>query len=175
MKFLRTQKFPEPKVMNTLPNEVRALFAPYLTKREIGELKVVNKAARGIYTPEVIKRNRNTKNRLRSLQNAALRMGRNATPRRYNLLHSSIYKALLNYERLRANLTNQKKRELAAMRGFIYNMPRNNRGFQYGTWWVSAVHQNPNTGRHNTVNINNNGNMTVMAYNPATRRYNIAG
>jgi hypothetical protein len=73
------------------------------------------------------------------------------------------------------NLTNQKKRELAAMRGFIYNMPRNSRSFQYGTWWVSAVHQNPNTGRHNTVNINNNNNMTVMAYNPVTRRYNIAG
>jgi hypothetical protein len=125
--------------------------------------------------PQVPKRTQNTNKRQMLLMAISKFAGRKGGEKRYNLLHSSIYKALLNYQRLRPNLTNQKKRELAAMRGFIYNMPRNNHGFQYGTWWVSAVHQNPNTGRHNTVNINNNGNMRVLAYNPVTRRYNIAG
>jgi hypothetical protein len=126
--------------------------------------------------PQVRKRTQNTNKRHMLLMAISKFAGRKGGEKRYNLLHSSLYKALINYMTTHVQ-TNNRRNNIKHILKHIYNMPLNTGEIYAGRWWISPTHINPNTGRFNTVYIKhgNNNNMTVMAYNPATRRYNIAG
>lgn len=129
---------------------------------------------RRVFGNHARQRARNTGKRQMLLMAAAKFAGRKGGPKKYNLLHSSLYKALTNY----MNQANIRNRNLIRIRNSIYNMPVNTGEIINGRsgWWISPTHINPNTGRYNTVHIqrgNNFNNMRTLVYNPVTRRYNL--
>lgn len=157
--------------MNRIPNNVLSLVAPHLPKRNLGRVPAVSKTMRRVFGNQVQKRTRNTNTRHMLLLLAA-KLARRGGPRQYTQMQSSVYKALLNFEKTRINLTNQQKRVLANARRFVHNMPPNTGIYEYGSLWVNPTFLN-NAGRPRYIYIQYNGRNNVMVYNPLRRRYNL--
>lgn len=157
--------------MNRLPNSILGQIARHVPKTNLASASRVSKGLRAPMDPR--NRKTNTNRRLLNLRREIKRVGR-TTPRQYHLSQASLYKALSNYETLR-NLNAQSKRNLKVIRSRIYNQGPNIGEIHYGGyWWISPTHQN-NTGRYTTVYVNRNGEMNVLAYNAATKRYVLNG